>query len=46
MDVFSPGTRYNEKGYRAFEVKQPANCVGCMKCFYSCPDFCLEIKGA
>lgn len=46
MDVFSPGTRYNEKGYRALEVKHPANCVGCMKCFYSCPDFCMEIKGA
>lgn len=46
MEVFSPGTRFNEKGYRALEVKQTANCVGCMKCFYSCPDFCMEIKGA
>lgn len=46
MDVFSPGARFNAKGYRAFEVKHPANCVGCMKCFYSCPDFCMEIKGA
>lgn len=46
MDVFSPGVRFNEKGYRALEVKHPANCVGCMKCFYSCPDFCMEIKGA
>jgi len=45
MDVFSPGARFNEKGYRALEVKHPANCVGCMKCFYSCPDFCMEIKG-
>lgn len=44
MNVFSTGTRFNKKGYRAFEVKQTANCVGCMKCFYSCPDFCLEIK--
>lgn len=46
MDVFSPGARFNAKGYRALEVKHPANCVGCMKCFYSCPDFCMEIKGA
>lgn len=46
MDVFSPGARFNEKGYRALEVKHPANCVGCMKCFYSCPDFCIEVKGA
>jgi formate dehydrogenase beta subunit len=46
MDVFSPGARFNTKGYRALEVKNPENCVGCMKCFYSCPDFCMEIKGA
>jgi formate dehydrogenase beta subunit len=44
MDVFSPGARFNEKGYRTLEVKHPTNCVGCMKCFYSCPDFCMEIR--
>jgi formate dehydrogenase (NADP+) beta subunit len=46
MDVFMPGKQFNTKGYRPFEVKNPQNCVGCMKCFYSCPDFCIEIKGA
>lgn len=46
MDVFEPGTRFNARGYRPMEVKNPRNCVGCMKCFYSCPDFCIEIKGA
>jgi len=45
MEVFAPGTRFNAKGYRPMEVKNPKNCVGCMKCFYSCPDFCIEIKG-
>ncbi|MEW6334895.1 MAG: FAD-dependent oxidoreductase [Thermodesulfobacteriota bacterium] len=44
MDVFTPGARFNAKGYRVFEARNPANCVGCMKCFYSCPDFCVEIK--
>lgn len=46
MDVFLPGKRFNAKGYRPMEVRNPQNCVGCMKCFYSCPDFCIEIKGA
>lgn len=45
MGVFSQGPRFNAKGYRSFEVKNPRNCVGCMKCFYNCPDFCIEIKG-
>lgn len=44
MEVFSPGTRFNTKGYRAFEAKHPENCVGCQKCFYNCPDFCIDIK--
>ena len=46
MGVFGPGSSFNAKGYRPLEVKNPGNCVGCMKCFYSCPDFCIEIKGA
>ncbi len=45
MEVFAQGKDYNAKGYRSFVVKSPENCVGCMKCFYSCPDFCIEIKG-
>jgi NAD-dependent dihydropyrimidine dehydrogenase PreA subunit len=44
-DVFSPGSNFNAKGYRAMEVRNPQNCIGCMKCFYNCPDFCIEIKG-
>lgn len=44
MGVFAPGTRFNAKGYRPVEVKNQGNCVGCMKCFYICPDFCIEIK--
>ncbi len=46
MGVFGQGTRFNAKGYRPLEVKNPDSCVGCMKCFWSCPDFCIEIKGA
>jgi thioredoxin reductase/NAD-dependent dihydropyrimidine dehydrogenase PreA subunit len=46
MAVFGPGSSFNARGYRPLEVKNPENCVGCMKCFFSCPDFCIEIKGA
>ncbi len=46
MEVFARGERFNAKGYRPYVVKSPQNCVGCMKCFYNCPDFCIEIKGA
>lgn len=45
MGVFAQGSGFNAKGYRPFEVKNPMNCVGCMKCFYNCPDFCIDIKG-
>lgn len=45
-EVFAPGSRFNGKGYRAMEVKHKEKCIGCMKCFFSCPDFCIEIKGA
>ncbi|MCL5024035.1 MAG: FAD-dependent oxidoreductase, partial [Nitrospirae bacterium] len=44
MGVFAPGKRFNAKGYRPYEVVNPQNCVGCMNCFWSCPDFCIEIK--
>ncbi|NOY65472.1 MAG: FAD-dependent oxidoreductase [Nitrospirae bacterium] len=46
MDVFVQGSRFNAKGYRPVEVRNPQNCVGCKKCFYNCPDFCIEIKVA
>jgi len=46
MGVFGQGSSFNARGYRPLEVKNPENCVGCMKCFFSCPDFCIEIKGA
>ena len=44
-EVFAPGNRFNAKGYRSMEVKNREKCIGCMKCFFSCPDFCIEIKG-
>ena len=45
MDVFAPEERFNAKGYRPMVVMNPQYCVGCMKCFYSCPDFCIDVEG-
>ena len=44
-NVFAPGVDFNAKGYRAMQVKNPKKCIGCLKCFYNCPDFSIEIKG-
>jgi NAD-dependent dihydropyrimidine dehydrogenase PreA subunit len=43
-EVFVKGDDFNVKGYRPVKVVSPENCVGCMLCFYNCPDFCIEIK--
>lgn len=40
---FSKGEEFNKKGYRAFTVINKDQCIGCMKCFYACPDFALSM---
>jgi NADPH-dependent glutamate synthase beta subunit-like oxidoreductase/NAD-dependent dihydropyrimidine dehydrogenase PreA subunit len=44
LDVFEPADKFNEKGYRPMEVRRPQRCVGCLACFYACPDFSIDIK--
>jgi acyl-CoA synthetase (AMP-forming)/AMP-acid ligase II/NAD-dependent dihydropyrimidine dehydrogenase PreA subunit len=44
--VFSRGEALNSRGYRFFRPANPGNCTGCMRCFFACPDFCLEVKKA
>lgn len=46
MKTFGPAARFNQKGYRPAEVKSSDHCVGCLKCFFSCPDFAIDIKEA
>ncbi|MDR2826136.1 MAG: AMP-binding protein [Deltaproteobacteria bacterium] len=41
--VYAQGGFLNKKGYKAFRAEYPENCVGCLRCFYLCPDFCLEV---
>lgn len=45
QNVFKRGERFNEKGYRSYEVVSPEKCSGCRKCFFACPDFAIEITG-
>jgi NADPH-dependent glutamate synthase beta subunit-like oxidoreductase len=44
LEVFAPTDMFNEKGYRPFEAKNPKFCVGCLKCFYACPDYAIDIR--
>lgn len=46
MGVFEPAPKFNKKGYRPFVPKRTEKCVGCMLCFYACPDFSIEVKEA
>ncbi len=44
VETFGPAADFNEKGYRPMEVKSTDWCVGCFKCFFSCPDFAIGVK--
>jgi NAD-dependent dihydropyrimidine dehydrogenase PreA subunit len=44
LDVFGPAGEFNEKGYRPMEVQHPERCIGCLACFYACPDFSIDIS--
>ncbi|MDR3299380.1 MAG: 4Fe-4S dicluster domain-containing protein [Candidatus Accumulibacter sp.] len=41
--VYGQGSGFNKKGYRAFSALKADSCTGCLRCFYVCPDFCLEV---
>lgn len=46
MGVFDPASKFNKKGYRPVVPTRTGRCVGCMLCFYACPDFSIEVKQA
>ena len=43
VGTFGPADFFNEKGYKPEEVKTSDWCVGCFKCYFSCPDFAIDI---
>lgn len=46
MQTFGPAAGFNQKGYRPTEVKSSDHCVGCLRCFFTCPDFAIDVKEA
>jgi len=44
VDTFGPAEGFNVKGFRPMEVKDSKWCVGCLKCFYACPDFAIGVR--
>ena len=44
VGTFGPAAGFNAKGYKPMEVKTSDYCVGCFKCFFSCPDFAIDVK--
>ncbi|MCD6296741.1 MAG: FAD-dependent oxidoreductase, partial [Deltaproteobacteria bacterium] len=44
LDIFVPGDNFNSKGYRSVTSNGSTRCVGCLKCFYACPDYAIDIK--
>jgi NADPH-dependent glutamate synthase beta subunit-like oxidoreductase len=45
VGTFGPASGFNAKGYKPMEVKTTDHCVGCLKCFFACPDFAIDVKG-
>ena len=44
VDTFAPADGFNVKGYRPMVCKSSDWCVGCFKCFFSCPDFAIDVR--
>ncbi|MDZ4231024.1 MAG: FAD-dependent oxidoreductase [Dehalococcoidales bacterium] len=44
LGIITPTTTFNKKGYRPVEAKSSDRCIGCLKCFFSCPDYAIDVK--
>jgi formate dehydrogenase beta subunit len=44
LEIFVPASEFNKKGYRPVEPKNSEKCVGCLRCFYACPDYAIDIR--
>ena len=46
IGVFEPSDTFNAKGYRPMACASSDICVGCLKCYYACPDFAIDVNEA
>lgn len=46
LGVFSPADFFNAKGFKPMEPTHTEKCVGCLQCFYVCPDFSIDVEDA
>lgn len=44
MDVFQQTADFNKRGVKPLQAVNPQRCVGCLMCFYACPDFAIEVR--
>lgn len=43
-DVFEQTHEFNKEGYEAYRVAHTENCIGCLSCIATCPDFAVTVK--
>lgn len=43
MGVFTTADNFNKRGVKPIQVQRTEGCVGCLMCFYVCPDFAIEV---
>jgi putative selenate reductase YgfK subunit len=44
LNIFVPSDHFNQKGYKPVMTKNETRCVGCLKCFFACPDYAIDVN--
>lgn len=44
LDIFASANLFNSRGYRPVVSTNSEKCVGCLQCFFSCPDYAIDIR--
>ena len=44
LSIFKSAEGFNDRGYKPMKATDSEKCVGCMKCFFVCPDWAISIE--